>query len=219
MKKYLKYLIITILILISTGCSGNYNLNINEDLSVSEELNLTLVDESELYSKTVKIFEDANISKDNYDISISNGDVEIIYKEEYSSIEDYILNSKVYHQLFEKIEYNISSNYIDLYIDENIKLKNSYTEINGTNLIDLDVIQVNIANPFKVTFTNAEIVNDNIYTWTITKEDVSKKLQMQFKPTLNVFPYREVIVGSIIVLVTIIMIIIITRKFRKSNKV
>lgn len=219
MKKYLKYLIIAILLLISTGCSGNYNISIKEDLSIEEELVLTLVDESELYSKTAKIFEDAKIPKDNYNISISNGDVEITYKEKYPSIEDYILNSKVYRQLFNDIEYNISSKYIDLYINENIKQQNSYTEINGTNLTDFDVIQVNITNPFKINFTNAEIVNDNTYTWTIKKEDISKKFQMQFKPSLNVFPYREVIVGIIIVLTIAIMSVIIIRRFKKSSKV
>lgn len=219
MRKYLKFIIVFIVVLISTGCSGNYNLNINEDLTVKEELNLTLVDGSKLYSKTTKIFEEANIPKDNYTVSITNGDVEIKYEETYSSIEDYILNSKVYHQLFNEIEYNITSNYIDLYVDGNIKGQNNYTELNGTNLTDFDVIQVNVSNPFKVNFTNAEIENNNIYTWTIKKEDASKKFQMQFKPSLNVFPYREVIVGIVIVLVIVIMSIIIVRRFKKSSKV
>lgn len=216
MKKRLKYLIFLVLVLILTGCSGNYNININEDLSVNEELNLTLVDGSKLYSQTVKIFEDAKIPKDNYDVSISNGDVEIIYKEKYSSIEEYILNSKVYHQLFDEIQYNTSSKYIDLYVDGAIKQQNNYTEINGTNLTDFDVIQVNITNPFEVQYTNSEIVNENTYTWTIKKEDTSKKFQMQFKPSLNIFPYREVIVGSVIVLVIVIIFIITFKRFKKS---
>lgn len=219
MKGYLKYLIITILLLTATGCSGNYNLNINEDLTVKEELNLTLSDESKLYSKTTKIFEEANIPKDNYDISISNGNIEIKYEETYSSIEDYILNSRVYRQLFNEIEYNITSDYIDLYLNESIKHQNNYTEINGTNLADLDVIQVNITNPFEVNFTNAEIINDNIYTWTIKKSDESKKFQMQFKPVLNTFPYAEIIKLIMIILCIVIISIIVVRRFTKSNKI
>ena len=38
MNKKIKYIVISVLLLLVTGCSGNYNVKINEDMSVNEEL-------------------------------------------------------------------------------------------------------------------------------------------------------------------------------------
>ena len=42
MNKKLKIFIIGILLILVTGCSGNYNLKINDDMSIDEELYLTI---------------------------------------------------------------------------------------------------------------------------------------------------------------------------------
>ncbi len=212
-------LILIFLIIFLTGCSGNYNLNINEDMSVDEELYLNIENKENLYQKTLKIFEENNISKDKYTVSIKENNIEINYKDSFLSIEEYLLNSKVYHNMFDEIQFNKSSDYIDLYVNDKIKIKDNSTYLNGSNLTDFDVIQLNITNPFEVNFSNAEIVNDNIYTWTITKDDITKKIQMQFKPQLNIFPYREVIVGSVIFICFAIILISIYIRYRKKQKV
>lgn len=207
------------LIILLTGCSGNYNININEDMSIEEELYLTFENKEDIYEKTLNIFQKNNISRDNYNVTIKEDEIEITYKDNFDTIENYLLESKVYHQMFDNIEFNKTGDYIDLYVDENINIKNDITELNGSNLIDFDMIQLNINNPFEVNFTNAEIVTENTYTWTIIKDDMHKKLQMQFKPILNVFPYREVIVGIVIVVCFSIIIISIFRRYRRSQKV
>lgn len=219
MKRTFKKIFLLLLIIILTGCSGNYNLTINKDMSIDEELYLTIDNKEGLYQKTVNIFHENNIPRDNYNVSIKSDEIEITYKEKFSSIEQYLLESKVYHQMFDNIEYNKSGSYIDLYVNEIINLKNDYTVENGSNLLDFEVIQLNINNPFEVNFSNADIVNENTYTWTITKNDINKKLQMQFKPQLDIFPYREVIVTIVIVICLSIIIIGIVRNFKKSNKV
>ena len=112
MKNKIKFLILFLLIIITTGCSGNYNLKINADLSVDENLELTIDNENDAYEKTLKIFEDNKIKRDNYDVNINSNEVTITYKDKFDSIEDYILNSKVYPQLFSKIQYNKTSKYI-----------------------------------------------------------------------------------------------------------
>ena len=218
MKKF-KYLILISIIIFLTGCSGNYNLKINADLSIDESLELTIDNNNDAYNKTLKIFEANNINKDNYNVNISSDKVVIKYNDDFTSIEDYILNSKVYPQIFNKIEYNKNSNGIDLYASENLKLKNKYNINKGTNLTDLDVIQVNLENPFVVTLSNEDIVNDNIYTWSINKNDVNETIKMQFKTTFNKFPYRPVIVGSLILILSSVYIIRIINKYRNSKKV
>lgn len=219
MKRKTMKILILFLTIFLTGCSGNYNININKDMSIDEELYLTLENREGIYEKTLNIFQKNNISRDNYNVTIKEDEIEITYKDSFDTIENYLLESKVYHQMFDNIEFNKTGDYIDLYVDENINIKNDITELNGSNLIDFDVLQLNINNPFEVNFSNADIVNENTYTWTMTKNDMHKKLQMQFKPKLNVFPYREVIVGIVIVICFAIIIINIFKRYRRSQKV
>ena len=134
-------------------------------------------------------------------------------------MEEYILDSKVYHELIDEIQFNKSNDYIDLYVNQKLKLSNDSIKANGTNLVDLDVLQINIENPFDVNFSNAEIVNDNVYTWTIKKGDIEKKFQMQFKPSLNVFPYKQVAVLSTVIICSLIIIFIIYRRYKKRQKI
>lgn len=104
------------------------------------------------------------------EVVLSDNNVRITYNKKYDSIEEYLLDSKVYHELIDEIQFNKSNDYIDLYVNQKLKLSNdNVIKTNGTNLTDLDVLQINIENPFDVNFSNAEIVNDNVYTWTIKK--------------------------------------------------
>lgn len=219
MNKKIKYIVISVLLLLVTGCSGNYNVKINEDMSVNEELYLTIENKEGLYQKTLKIFNDNNVKEKDYEVVLSDDNLKITYNASYNSIEEYILNSKVYHQLIDNIELNKSNNYVDLYVNEKLKLSNSNMKQNGTNLTDLDVLQVNIENPFEVNFSNAELVTDNVYAWTIKNGDIEKKIQMQFKPSLDIFPYRQVIVLSVVIICFIIIGVSIYIRYKKSQKI
>lgn len=219
MNKKIKYIVISVLLLLVTGCSGNYNVKINEDMSVNEELYLTIENKEGLYQKTLKIFNDNNVKEKDYEVVLSDDNLKITYNASYNSIEEYILNSKVYHQLIDNIELNKSNNYVDLYVNEKLKLSNSDMKQNGTNLTDLDVLQVNIENPFEVNFSNAELVTDNVYTWTIKNGDIEKKIQMQFKPSLDIFPYRQVIVLSVVIICFVIIGVSIYIRYKKSQKI
>ena len=214
MNKKLKIFIIGILLILVTGCSGNYNLKINDDMSINEELYLTIDNSNNAYTKTLKIF------KDDYEVVLSDNNVRITYNKKYDSIEEYLLNSKVYHELIDEIQFNKSNNYIDLYVNQKLKVSNDNgIKMNGTNLVDLDVLQINIENPFDVNFSNAEIVNDNVYTWTIKKGDTEKKIQMQFKPSLNIFPYKQVAVLSTVIVCILIIIFTIYGRYKKRQKI
>lgn len=220
MDKKLKIFIIGILLILVTGCSGNYNLKINDDMSINEELYLTIDNSNNAYTKTLKIFKENNIPEDDYEVVLSDNNVRITYNKKYDSIEEYLLNSKVYHELIDEIQFNKSNNYIDLYVNQKLKVSNDNgIKMNGTNLVDLDVLQINIENPFDVNFSNAEIVNDNVYTWTIKKGDTEKKIQMQFKPSLNIFPYKQVAVLSTVIVCILIIIFTIYGRYKKRQKI
>lgn len=219
MNKKLKIFIIGILLILVTGCSGNYNLKINDDMSIDEELYLTIDNTNNAYTKTLKIFKENNIPEKDYEVVLSDNKVRITYNKKYDSMEEYILDSKVYHEFIDEIQFNKSNDYIDLYVNQKLKLSNDNIKSNGTNLVDLDVLQINIENPFSVNYTNAEIVNDNVYTWTIKKGDIEKKIQMQFKPSLNVFPYKQVAVLSTVIICSLIIIFTIYRRYKKRQKI
>lgn len=220
MNKKLKIFIIGILLILVTGCSGNYNLKINDDMSINEELYLTIDNSNNTYTKTLKIFKENNIPEDDYEVVLSDNNVRITYNKKYDSIEEYLLNSKVYHELIDEIQFNKSNNYIDLYVNQKLKVSNDNgIKMNGTNLVDLDVLQINIENPFDVNFSNAEIVNDNVYTWTIKKGDTEKKIQMQFKPSLNIFPYKQLAVLSTVIVCILIIIFTIYGRYKKRQKI
>ncbi len=220
MNKRLKIFIISILLILVTGCSGNYNLKINDDMSIDEELYLTIDSSNNAYTKTLKIFKENNIPEKDYEVVLSDNNVRITYNKKYNSIEEYLLDSKIYHELIDEIQFNKSNDYIDLYVNQKLKLSNdNVIKTNGTNLTDLDVLQINIENPFDVNFSNAEIVNDNVYTWTIKKGDTEKKIQMQFKPSLNIFPYKQVAVLSTVIVCILIIIFTIYGRYKKRQKI
>ena len=124
MNKRLKIFIISILLILVTGCSGNYNLKINDDMSINEELYLTIDNSNNAYTKTLKIFKENNIPEKDYEVVLSDNNVRITYNKKYNSIEEYLLDSKVYHELIDEIQFNKSNDYIDLYVNQKLKLLN-----------------------------------------------------------------------------------------------
>ena len=216
MKKF-KIIITLLLVFLLTGCAGNYDITINKDLSIKEELNLELVNTGNEYNKTLKIFEDNNINKDNYHVFVNGTKVVIKYNENFSSIDDYILNSKLYHQLIDEIKFSNVDDNIDIYINQNLKLKNDDNNIG--NLSDIDFLQINIKNPYKVIVSNEDSYNQDIYSWTITKDTINKKILMQFEPKSDEFPYGTVIMIIVLSLCTFILVHMVVKSYKNAHKI
>ena len=79
MKRFFKIIILMVMLIIITGCSGNYNVEIKKDMSVSEDLYLTYQNENDAYSKTLKIFEDNKVPEKKYSVVINNNNVIVTY--------------------------------------------------------------------------------------------------------------------------------------------
>lgn len=215
--KKLKIIILLFLVFLSAGCAGDYNITINEDLSINEELNLELENTGIEYDKTLKLFMDNKIDENNYHVSVNGSKVVIKYEERFNSIDDYILNSKVYHQLIDEIKYSKVDNYIDIYIYQNLELKNDNNNIG--NISDLDFIQVNIINPYKVIVSNEDSLAENTYTWNINKDTINKKILMQFEPKLDKLPYSVLITGIVIIICSLILTYIIIKNYKDKHKI
>lgn len=215
--KKIKIIVSLLIVFLLTGCSGNYDITINKDLSISEELNLELVNTGNEYNKTLKIFEDNNINKDNYRVSVNGSKVVIKYNEEFSSIDDYILNSKIYHQLIDEIKYSKVDDNIDIYIDQNLKLKTDDNNIG--NISDIDFLQINIKNPYKVIVSNEDSYNQDIYSWTISKDTINKKLLMQFEPKSDKFPYGTVIMIIVLSICIFALVHMVIKSYKNAHKI
>ena len=198
----IKYFFLLMIVILFTGCTGNYNLTFNKDLSVEEELNVFIDNTNdEMYERTYKLFQDANISEDKYSIVVVDDEVHIIYKEKYLSFDDYYLNSHLYKVLFEDIEFSKDNSGMKINSGSKFKLDDK----NFTNIInsyDIDKFNINIKIPYNVNKNNADSIKDNIYTWKLNNKDTYKSIDLDFS-------YKNDMAQNIVVLVTISIVVLI----------
>lgn len=196
--KKIKYILLILIVFILTGCSGNYNLTFNKDLSINEELNILIDNSNNAYERTLDLLKKAEIDPDKYEIMIDKDKVKIVYKETYSSFENYYLNSKLYRSLFENIEYEKDNTGMSINTNSRFKLndKNNQSIINA---YDIDNFKINLSIPFNVTENNADSIKDNTYTWDLNNSDTYKDINLKYD-------YRNDRVPSIVLISTIVII-------------
>lgn len=216
--KKIKILILSILVILLTGCSGSYDLKINEDLSVNEKLNLSLDTKDDTYYKAVKLFENNKIKKDKYKIVNSDNKVKITYNDKFDSIEDYILNSKLYKNMFDNINYEKN--------EKNLKINTNsvFDNINSNSPFvndeyDISLFQINIETPYKVSYTNADQVDENIMTWNINKDTTYKDISFDMDINDKQKPYLQIIILILIGFIIIISTIIVINRFKQAKKI
>lgn len=175
----IKYVLVVLVILLFTGCSGNYNLKFNTDLSVEEELNIKFENKDDDYEKAYSLFEQAGIDSKKYEIAIIEDKINIKYKEKYDSFEEYYLNSNLYRTLFQNIEFSKDNKGMKLNTKSVLKLDDKDNQ-NIVNSYDIDDLKINMIVPFSVNKTNADIKKDSKYTWKLNKEDTYKEINMDF---------------------------------------
>lgn len=188
--KRIKFLFILIFVMFLSGCSGVYNLKINDNLSVNEEMTIKLDYNEQSYDKAINLFKDNKVSEDDYSIVVSDNSMEIEYKNSYDSIEDYIINSKMYSQLFPNIDY----------ANDNSKILLNTNSVFSNNI---KLLNINIETPFNVKDNNADDVNDKIYTWTINSDTGYKEinLEMDMDSKKNKYLYIFLILITSVILV------------------
>ena len=170
--KKIKILSVLIFVMLLSGCSGVYNLKINDNLSIDENMSIKLDYNEDSYDKALKLFKDNDIKEDNYSIVVSDNSMEIEYKNTYDSMEDYILNSKMYSQLFPNVDY--ANDHSQVLLNTNSVFSNN-----------VKLLKINIETPLNVTENNADDVNDNIYTWTINEDTGYKEINLEMNYLLQ----------------------------------
>ena len=175
----LKYIILIIMVLFISGCSGKYNLTFDKNLNLTEELNVYIENENDNYERTYQLLDQAGVSKDKYDVVVEGDKINITYKETYPTFEDYYLDSKLYRMLFEEIEFNKSNTGMDIKTESNLKLDDK-NNINIINAYDINDFDINIKVPFSVKDNNADEVKSGTYTWKLKSSDTFKEINIKF---------------------------------------
>lgn len=216
--KKIKYILLLFIIILLSGCSGTYNLTINKDFSVDEKLKLKVDRNDETYNRTLNLFQNNKISKDKYKVSVTEKNVEIKYSESYKTIEEYILNSKLYHQFFDRINYSYKDGKLGL-SGESIMFLEKKQSDNIINNYNISLLQINVTTPFKVDESTADSKSDNTLTWTLDKNTRSKNINMVFDVEKSRSNIREyVLLGMLVVIIAGSLVVLIIR-FYNSKKI
>ena len=214
--KHIKKIIILLFVILLTGCSGTYNLKFNDDLSIKEELNVEIPSTEENKQKTLDLFKNNKINNKKYSIKSSNSRLKIKYSEEYISIEDYIVNSNLYHLLFDSISYDKTDKYIEVEAKNALDLKNN--SIYKVNNYDISLFQINLESTHKILSSNYDQKEGNIYSWTI--DENTKEKEINFKISTDYYKNKIVYLVPLIIigLVIVISFIYLYNRIRKTNR-
>lgn len=224
MKKYF----LLLLILLCFGCTANYNLKINEDLSVEESI--TGLEDDEFYSKYynssksrvvnfVMATKEDYLNEQNYNIKeTSDGELYgATVSKTYSSIEDFYNNSNAYRQYYKSWKIENSDDIITISLEDKL-------EKNGNSLdrYMVDDGTVSITLPFKVIENNAEKYDkkSNTYTWNVNSSD-DKDILIKFdskKLISSQYDFIYPIIIIFIVLVILFLILMFIKKYKHRNK-
>lgn len=227
----LKKILITFIILITSGCSVEYNLNINEDNSVSEtvvasEVTTKMESLTRLKGDTAVnyLFKMFNRNDDLISVT-STSDTYNTYataKRVYNDIDEYKDSFK--SDLFSNINVSKSDNTVMIYAKQKTKLTNdsSYSLI-------YDDVHIKIKIPYKVIENNADEVIGDTYIWNLSKNDNLKTVKISYldnnkNNNMNIkinnkiysISYYITIIG-LLALIIIFIIIIVYRKNKKNN--
>lgn len=232
----MKKIVLVLLILLLTGCSIEYNLKINKDLTVEERIEA--VEENDffkLYEYTNKIdvinfifepyLEEIDAYSYNYDI-ISNDEFGGMFiKRKYSSLQDYINNVDSIYYLFENVDYSEYNNIVTL---------KTTGKFYNYNLDDperpaIENAKIIIEPIFEVIESNAdEVVKNSRYIWIINKNTLEKNITISFDKTkridvINISDKIKIDYTLLIIIVILLGFVILGLKLinqdKKNNKI
>ena len=172
-----KILIVLGILLITTGCTCEYNLDI-ENGKYNEEIkiNAKTVSEKNNFNNEWKI----PTNKNEYDIGIDSENADIDYTKIYSYRTSG--NSLIFSQEANRGEYNNSTAVYNCYNKLTVDIQSGSTIISTSNAVkcfdkypDLTEITVNITVDKPVKSCNADNAFGNTYTWNLNRSNANNK--------------------------------------------
>jgi hypothetical protein len=214
MKK--KIFLLVFLILVCCGCTADYTLKINEDLSVEESI--IALEGAEFFNQ----YEQSSVQRviafmiephleylngNGYSVSQRLGDSEagVRIEKKHKNLAEFKTTSKFTEQLASDWEYIETDDYITLKIKGEFNA--SEQDQSGKYLINSGTIRIIL--PFEVTSHNADTVSENVYTWNIEEPGIEKEISITFNKKIK----KEIsvvyfVIGGIIVILVIGVLVV-----------
>ena len=232
MKKF-KFVFLLVLLLILSGCKANYSVTLKSDGQVHEKLvmsfdssKIEVNDKEAFIEDTIKSYKDNNMYteyKIKYDVGKKTTTITATRK--YSSMAEYITNSKFLPSIFEKTVY------IDNFGEYGMQTQGEYyyDAIYDVSVADeplFDTIDIDIHSQLEIIDSNADKFdkNSNTLHWNINKD--KKVFSINFKYN-NSKKYDIIIkdylknnwTSYVAILGIVIVVIIIVRFIKKQDKI
>lgn len=233
MKK--KYILLSIFVLLLlSGCKGNYNIEIKNDLSVSEtftingdeRFSLVGYTPSSMFNTLTNTYSDYYNSSDFnlYELTSDNNKLKINFKKDYSSLGDY-KNSFYITKLYSG-GLEITSKDGITTLKSNGNMDNFWVLLPGDYEDSLfEEVKISIKLPFKVESSNADVIDKdkNIYTWIYDYQESDKTINIAFSPDKKFVSSKFVIIKNILIILGILAILGLAsyygyKYYKKKNK-
>ena len=226
--KRIKYLFLILVIMLFSGCTVKYNLNIDNDLSVTEKVEA--IEQESVVKTTTGMKGDKAVNylydifkRDEIDINLSSKsderNVSGTASAGYNSLDEYA--DSFTSDIFERASLSKSNNIYSLSFKQTEKLSNK-----SSNAPMYDKVEVNITLPYKVISHNADKVYKDTYTWYLEKDQELRTLKIKFNTSsrkgyidffnLNIKYSYIVLTIFIAIIISIITIVYINNK--KNNR-
>ncbi len=228
-----KIILMFIFIVLLTGCTAEYNLNINKDFIIDEDIiirdsifsvkkqNLDVDSFVELNVDGYK--SDPRYSMYMYEKVVDNSYAKVIAKTTYLDFLSYKQNNIVKASLFDT--FNIINNGNTYIFAYKLKPRDEIKIFEEEDLYGslIDEVKINITLPFEVTSNNADKVNldTGTYTWKYSKNGVLKDINLEFNA--NKMSLGRIAIGLYFVLGFAIILLVIFGyafyKYKSHNRV
>lgn len=225
--KRIKIFTTIILLLTLSGCTTEYNLKVNDDYSVEE--NMIIYENSDYYRLfdnsrrdivMLKINSDENVKKYDYDIyeNVDNFGASLNLK--YKNILEYKENNNNFEILFENLKITKENSVVQIHAYD---LKNYGPFYQREYSVDKAIISIKL--PTKAISSNADEVDEknHIYKWYITSvldnADINIKYEENnFVKIIN-STYTIIALSIVVLLVLLIFIIKFIKTSKKNNEI
>ena len=217
-----KVLILVFFLFLITGCSVQYNLEINEDLSILEEAKLTGTDEffANYYKTTRKnvlqSFIDENsdtLKQNNYEYQLIDDKIPyVLVKKRYDNIDLYTEKTILFNGYFDEVKYTKNENIVKI---ETI----GFNENNPLDPSRFDVknLDISIKCPYKVINHNAYDIDKKSNTYYYHLDDKSNyQIILEFDTNKKFNKYEDmimfIIIGLLIIIASWVMVFVLKKK-------
>lgn len=223
-----KILLLILCIFLITGCKVEYNLTINDDLTVLESVSMTGTDEFfDSFYKSSRInvvnmmLEDGRkeeLKNNNYTYNIIDGDTPLVVaKKEYASITNFCDKTLFINQYFDKINVTDNNGIVSLTSGKFIPINE---DSNEQYAIKESVIKIKL--PYLVLENNATSFdpNTNTYQWNIYDDTNEFSILLNYD-TNKVYEIPKDSSNWIMIIVTLLFVVVlctIAYIMNKNNK-